>query len=133
MIFNFIIFLVFICHVAATFEGIPKNWGQFETFHGKSMEKLFEKYKTVFGKKFLDTSDELSHFNNFKSKVASVFDWNDGKHSYTKGINHFTDLSPEERRHFVMADTKMIVSLKNLFNESTIFLNYRLLLVSIIL
>jgi hypothetical protein len=64
----------------------------------------------------------MKHFKIFQDRVYGIFNWNDPKHqatvTYTKGINRFTDLSDEERRNYVMPETKMEVRLflKNLYH-----------------
>ncbi len=110
----FVVALVVCCHTAnaapAMNVEMPKNWQQFEKMHGNSMEKLFAQYKLSFDKKFESKHAEESHFQVFTDRVRSILDWNkDTTKSYTKGINRFTDLTADERRKFVMPETKMEV------------------------
>ncbi len=92
-------------------QEFPNSWVQFEAEHGNSMDKLFEQYKSAFSKKFTSTEDESSHKILFVGRVKEIFDWNAGnKHSYTKGINRFTDMTEEERKRFVMPETKVPVN-----------------------
>jgi hypothetical protein len=87
--------------------GLPKTWQQFELQNGKSMENLYSQYKQAFKTKVYTATDEKLHFNLFTDRVRSVFDWNsNGTHSYSKGINQFSDMTTDERRHYVMPETK---------------------------
>lgn len=90
-------------------DKFPSTWEEF-TLHHRTMDNLFNFYKKRFNKSFSSDQDEKSHFQNFVSHVKEIFDWNDAKNeagrSYTKAINRFTDLSVEERKKFVMPETK---------------------------
>lgn len=94
-------------------DKFPSTWEEF-TLHHRTMDNLFNFYKKRFNKSFSSDQDEKSHFQNFVSHVKEIFDWNDAKNeagrSYTKAINRFTDLSVEERKKFVMPETRATVS-----------------------
>jgi hypothetical protein len=112
---SFVIASIFV-GVSAIKQEFPKSWDQFETEYGSSMDNLFEKYKFAFEKKFISKFDEASHKSLFIGRVKEIFDWNSGKKSHTKGINKFTDMTDNERKNYVMPETKVPVSIN--YNNS---------------
>ncbi len=121
MMILFLIVLAIVLQVSNAMPAdvvLPNSWSQFDSLHGKSMESLFNQFKGRFQKNYKSDIDEKTHFAVFASRVKSILDWNEnGGHSYKKGINVFTDLDADERRQFVMPETKMEVEflLLNLF------------------
>jgi hypothetical protein len=105
-------------------DKFPSTWEEF-TLHHRTMDNLFNFYKKRFNKSFSSDQDEKTHFQNFVSQVKDIFDWNDAKNeagrSYVKAINRFTDLSVEERKKFVMPETKATVSVSCLYVCFTVF------------
>lgn len=92
--------------VAATHHEFPKTRAEFDLHDNGSMEGLFKRFKTTFGKAYGSTEEERVHFGIFTDRVKSFFEWNEaGTASYTKGITKFTDLDAEMRRSFVMQDS----------------------------
>lgn len=102
-----------ICSRSLADHVFPSSWEEFDQKYGKSMESLFRDYRTEFEKKYVDKNSEAQHFATFTSRVKNIFDFNAAKHSWYKGINKFTDLSDEERQHYVMPETKTSVSFSN--------------------
>lgn len=95
---------------------MPSTWEEF-TLHHRTMENLFTAYKKAFHKTFTTPEEEKTHLNQFITRVKTIFDWNDPQNksqqvvrrTYWKGINKFTDLSDEERKNYVMPETKVEV------------------------
>jgi hypothetical protein len=77
----------------------PRTWKDFQNGVDKGdMEGLFGRYVGAFDKKYTP-QEHSSHFQVFKERLHSIFDWNDEKsHTYVKGITTYTDLTEEERR-----------------------------------
>lgn len=94
--------------VAANPSNFPRTWNDFDVSDSKSLESLFGRFKTSFGKTYVSDAEERSHFETFSSRVHDILDWNEGgKQSYTKGITKFTDMSNDERQSYVMPETSM--------------------------
>jgi hypothetical protein len=110
----FLCFLVVLAICGRSFgeRSFPSSWEEFDHQYGKSMESMFRDYRTAFTKKYVDQKSEAQHFATFSTRVKDIFDFNGAKHSWFKGINGFTDLSDEERRNYVMPETKASVSIK---------------------
>jgi len=90
--------------VSALPSGFPRSWSDFSHTDGGSMDLLFQRYQQAFKKNY-NPAQARAHFNTFTASVKQIFDWNEGSHSFTKGITRFTDLDDNERRGFVMQDT----------------------------
>ena len=88
---------------------MPATWEEFTIRH-HSMENLFASYKKLFNKSFPSKDIEKERFEIFVGRVKSIFDWNDAKNehkrTFLKGINRFSDMTVDERKKFVMPETK---------------------------
>ena len=118
MIASFVVVLAVLssAHAKITF---PSTWEEFSFMNRNSMDNLFSNYLAAFEKKYQDEKTRLQRFELFASRVKKIFDWNDNKNAqgrtFLKGINQFSDMTEDERRGFVMSETKADVSLINKF------------------
>ena len=102
---RFFVALISLLSLVSSAEIFPKTWKDFSG-NSRDFTVLFDKFKKTFGKVYVDDADEKRHFIVFSQRVKSILDWNsDGKNSYVKGFNRFTDLDDEERKGYVMKET----------------------------
>jgi len=59
-------------------------------------KQKFSEFKKEFGKQYETAEEELKRFNIFKANSKEVLEHNRHQHTYTRGINFFTDLTEEE-------------------------------------
>lgn len=103
--------------VISAADKFPRTWADFEKSDGSSFEALFKRYTSAFDKSFQDSKTQKYHYQVFTDRTKSIFDWNNGVHSYTKGITMFTDLDDASRANFVMPE-KNATKVRLLFVEN---------------
>jgi C1A family cysteine protease len=69
----------------------------------ESMQELWEMWKAQYNKGYQTDREENSRFEIFKTNVNKINRWNSQKHTYTKAVNKFADLTgPEFKEKYSM-------------------------------
>ena len=55
-------------------------------------KQKFSEFKKEFGKQYETAEEEMKRFNIFKANSKEVLEHNRNQHTYTRGINFFSDL-----------------------------------------
>jgi len=84
--------------------GFPNTRKEFQLTDNGSMEHLYARYKLYFNKIY-NPSEDPAHSAIFTSTVENVFDWNEANHSYSKGINIFSDMDTHSKKQYIMTET----------------------------
>merc|ERR1719150_142326 len=63
---------------------------------GQNIRQKFRDFKLKYEKTYRSLDEELERMNIFEANLAEIEAHNNGKSSYKKGINQFTDLTKEE-------------------------------------
>ena len=61
----------------------------------------FRDFKLKYKKSYRSLNEEVERLNIFQANLAEIEAHNNGRSSYTKGINQFTDLTKEEFKGFI--------------------------------
>ena len=61
-----------------------------------SYKNDFEAFEQKFNKRYETPEERLNRFNIFQNNVKEIEAFNEGSHSWKKGINQFTDMTPDE-------------------------------------
>ena len=102
--FRFVLFSTLACAVALAI--FPSTRQELENGVDKDMRSMYKRFTSHYSKDFSEERYEV-----FSSRVAHIFEWNEqksGAHSYTKGVNFYTDMTLQERENSgrTMAETK---------------------------
>jgi len=81
-----------------------------------SAETLWPLFKKRFGKEY-DSNEDERRFQNFQASLESVRMENEKQHSYTLGLNQFTDLTLEEYRANLNGASHMLRARSGLIHE----------------
>ncbi len=98
---------------------LPSTWEEFSFMNRNSMDNLFGSFMEAFEKNYSHEGERAKRFEIFVSRAKNIFDWNDRKNAdkrtFLKGLNKFSDMTPDERKGFVMPETKADVRNNTLY------------------
>ena len=82
-----------------------------------SYKNDFEAFERKFNKKYETPEERLNRFNIFQNNVKEIEAFNEGSHSWKKGINQFTDMTKDEfkARYYLV----FIITYSTLSNRCT--------------
>lgn len=79
--------IVLLVALASTWAGASLNTD------AKHLKVAFEKFEHDFGKKYVNQAERIRRFTIFAENVKKIEKHNAEGHTWTKGINQFTDLT----------------------------------------